>query len=362
MTKPTEGATEGSPDGPATTGVFTSQGTEYSVSGTKTFTISSTSTLTNFITVYPAGSSGAPGGGYGSGGSPTGSAPAGSAPAVSEAGAGETCAPNTVTVTEKEVVTVTVGGDDSGSATGYPTGGSGSATSVGPIQSSSAPYYPTGSYPASSGVAGSSGFLTKTKPAQPSGTGSSDCWGMCFSQNGISSKDALCGNDAVTGCIADSCGAESSAAYGKWLEEYCAAPSTSSGPAAPVTTSSAPAYETSSSPAAPVTTSSKPAGPPPAYETSSSPAAPVETSSAPAPPPAYETPAPEPSTPAEPVPTTSEAPAPPPAYETPAESTPVEATTPAESAPPAYTAPPAYSFAPEASSAAPAAPPAYTKA
>lgn len=71
------------------------------------------------------------------------------------------CGANTVTVTEKETIYVTVGT---------------TSASVMPIQSSAAAYYPTSGFPSASGVAGSSssclstGFITIHKP-KPTGSG-----------------------------------------------------------------------------------------------------------------------------------------------------------------------------------------------
>lgn len=123
---------------------------------TGTETLKSTSTVTNYVTVYPvsSGSAAGPTGAYGA--SQAGYASLGS------------CVPGTtVTVTEKETITVTVG-TTSSTSTG---------AVVSPIQSSSSAYYPTSAYPSSSGVASSStclstAFITIHKP-KPTGYSSS---------------------------------------------------------------------------------------------------------------------------------------------------------------------------------------------
>ncbi|EMC97561.1 hypothetical protein BAUCODRAFT_23830 [Baudoinia panamericana UAMH 10762] len=114
-----------------------------------TSTIHSTRTITNFITVYPVAASSTP-------------ASAGSgAKNTAAAGADGSCVINTVTVTEKETIFVTIGGGSSTST----------GATVQPIQSSPAAYYPTSGYPSSSGIAGASssraatGFVTAVSPS-----------------------------------------------------------------------------------------------------------------------------------------------------------------------------------------------------
>lgn len=142
-----------------------------------TTTISSTSTTTKYITVYPSAS-----------GTPVDTEDSSAIPAVPTSGAGEgeeegeCAAPVTVTVTAQETVTVTATPDEPTPdvpATDVPSN-TGEVTSEYPVgtPSPSVPYpfgnstaYPTG---------GSTGFLTYTKPAEgtgypvipvPSGTG-----------------------------------------------------------------------------------------------------------------------------------------------------------------------------------------------
>jgi hypothetical protein len=125
-----------------------------------TTTIHQTSTITKVITIYP-NSSGSPE--TGMGGYPTGGAGA-SSPVVT----GEACAPETVTVTEKETVYVTAtpaSPETSNAPVGSETP---SYHSVIPIQSSSGAYYPSAAGSSPVYNSGSTGFMTVTYTSAPS--------------------------------------------------------------------------------------------------------------------------------------------------------------------------------------------------
>lgn len=56
-------------------------------------------------------------------------------------------------------------------------------------------------------------------PAIP--TGLPACWGTCFQKAGVSSPDALCGDDEVSNCIKAACATADVASYEAWLEKQC---------------------------------------------------------------------------------------------------------------------------------------------
>ena len=60
-----------------------------------------------------------------------------------------------------------------------------------------------------------------TTPAGGAPSDTPSCWNSCFSQNGVTSQDAACDNDAVSQCIKESCSAEESTAYDAWVADYC---------------------------------------------------------------------------------------------------------------------------------------------
>lgn len=140
------------------------EGGNYPEGPVGTSTIKSTTTSTKYITVKPTPSAGVPG---------KDNYPVGNAGKPS-AGNGEDCAvPTTVTVTQKETVTVTAGVPSKPTATPasgeypsgkpeVPAGGAGKPT-------------PSGKYPINNGTnpypAGPTGFQTSTKPSYPVGTG-----------------------------------------------------------------------------------------------------------------------------------------------------------------------------------------------
>lgn len=135
----------------AASAAVTSDGTAGTTTGV--VTIKSTSTLTNYITVYPVSSQVTYGASTVVNDISTAAAASASASAAGADASGTCGTGSTVTVTESETIYVTVG-----SAT----------ASVLPIQSSAAAYYPTSGYPSASGVAGSSsgastGFITISK-------------------------------------------------------------------------------------------------------------------------------------------------------------------------------------------------------
>ncbi|KAI5360069.1 hypothetical protein Slin15195_G119310 [Septoria linicola] len=113
-------------------------------------TYKGTSTVTNYVTVYPKPTGNTENSPVPTGNTENSPVPNGNKPEYE-------CKPQTVTVTEKETVYVTAP-----AATSY--------KSEAPKKPSSAPYYPTKSagYPVSSGVAKSTGFATYyTKPSAP---------------------------------------------------------------------------------------------------------------------------------------------------------------------------------------------------
>jgi hypothetical protein len=188
-----------------------------------TSTIKSTSTSTKYITVkptptgegdVPADSESNPSGPAGGNGAyPTGNATP-SVPAGSEGG--EDCAaPVTVTVTAKETVTVTKGGD-------YPaaTPNSPEETPEVPSEhtaSSGMPSVPTGMYPVPGNgtnpyPAGPTGFKTSTKPAMPTGTGYVPATSVLPSFTFVSEAATPTGETAIPSSTVPA-GAESSAAY-----------------------------------------------------------------------------------------------------------------------------------------------------
>lgn len=110
-----------------------------------------------------------------------------------------------------------------------------------PAESSSTPYspessskpYPTGSYPAESSSTPASpetsskpyptGSASSSTPYSPTGTPNMpSCWNVCFDKNGVTSKDALCGNAGVGECIKETCSEGEVSQYKGWLAEFCA--------------------------------------------------------------------------------------------------------------------------------------------
>lgn len=67
---------------------------------------------------------------------------------------------------------------------------------------------------------------TTTASATPSSPVAT-CWTQCFASNDVTSEASLCGNDAVSKCIHDSCSAALDKAYWEWYNGFCAAASTS---------------------------------------------------------------------------------------------------------------------------------------
>ena len=102
---------------------------------------------------------------------------------------------------------------------------------------SSVPAYPAAS---SSWAAPSYGAASSSSAAPvPSGSAFPSCWSTCFAENGSPSEAELCGNDAVSKCIHDTCSSEEDKAYWAWYNSYCSAPASSSAaPSYPAASSS----------------------------------------------------------------------------------------------------------------------------
>ena len=88
--------------------------------------------------------------------------------------------------------------------------------------SSSAVVYPSSS---SAVVVYPSSTIVTSASATPSSPIDS-CWATCFAENGVTSEASLCGNDAVSQCIHDTCCAAEDAAYWNWYNGFCVATST----------------------------------------------------------------------------------------------------------------------------------------
>ncbi len=69
-------------------------------------------------------------------------------------------------------------------------------------------------------VTTSSSTVSSTSSA-PTTTATGDCWEVCFAENNVESQASLCGNDAVSKCIHDTCSADLDKAYWDWYNGYC---------------------------------------------------------------------------------------------------------------------------------------------
>lgn len=99
----------------------------------------------------------------------------------------------------------------------------------------SVPAYPAMS---SSWAAPSYGAASSSSAAPvPSGSGFPSCWSSCFAENGSPSEAELCGNDAVSACIHETCSSEEDKAYWAWYDSYCSVPASTSVPSYPAASS-----------------------------------------------------------------------------------------------------------------------------
>ena len=55
----------------------------------------------------------------------------------------------------------------------------------------------------------------------PSATPTGNCWNACFAANNVESEASLCGNDAVSKCIHDTCSSDLDKAYWDWYNSFC---------------------------------------------------------------------------------------------------------------------------------------------
>jgi len=127
--------------------------------------------------------------------------------------------------------------------------------------------------PSTSSVPASETYPVTTSSSSTSSapvtTATGDCWEVCFAENDVESQASLCGNDAVSKCIHDTCSADLDKAYWDWYNGYCT-------PTTGVST-----LTTICTPTEPATTGATTGIPPPyttTYETTyTTPASPVET-------------------------------------------------------------------------------------
>lgn len=61
---------------------------------------------------------------------------------------------------------------------------------------------------------------TSTSPVIPTSSAPS-CWTQCFAENDVTSEAELCGDDAVSQCIYETCDSGDDQAYWAWYEGYC---------------------------------------------------------------------------------------------------------------------------------------------